>query len=216
MNNELEALRSRNPGVEILPATDPQFASYGRLLTGFDLSEIEAWGKTVAMPESGNAYQASDAALEALPAAQAIGLAVYGGMPFQAGPCRGHNHVLNGIEYHSGSEVAVCIRPCALFLGHIWDMEGNTYDGTHARAFYCEAGQAVQTYETTLHYTPCAGEDAFFTVCLLPRGTGDILPGGPEGILKKRNKWFLVHPENLEKVRAGNVPGLLGLMRSLR
>lgn len=39
--------------------------------------------------------------LEALPAAQAIGLAVYGGMLFQAGPCRGHNHVLNGIEYHS-------------------------------------------------------------------------------------------------------------------
>ena len=34
---------------------------------------------------------------EALPAAQAIGLAVYGGMPFQAGPCRG----LNGIKYHS-------------------------------------------------------------------------------------------------------------------
>lgn len=86
MNTELEALRSRNPGVEILPAADPQFASYGRLLTGFDLSEIEAWGRTVAMPESGNAYQASDAVLEALPAAQAIGLAVYGGMPFQAGP----------------------------------------------------------------------------------------------------------------------------------
>ena len=57
MNTELEALRSRNPGVEILPAADPQFASYGRLLTGFDLSEIEAWGRTVAMPESGNAYQ---------------------------------------------------------------------------------------------------------------------------------------------------------------
>lgn len=41
-------------------------------------------------------------------------------------------------------------------------------------------------------------------------------PGGPEGILKKWNKWFLAHPENLEKVRAGNVPGLLGPMRSLR
>ena len=154
MNTELEALRSRNPGVEILPAADPQFASYGRLLTGFDLSEIEAWGRTVAMPESGNAYQASDAVLEALPAAQAIGLAVYGGMPFQAGPCRGHNHVLNGIEYHSGSEVAVCLQPCVLILGHLWDMQGNTYDGAKTQAFYCEAGQVVQTYETTLHYTP--------------------------------------------------------------
>lgn len=168
------------------------------------------------IPQTGNLYIASNAQVEALPAVQQIGRQVYGGMPFQAGLCCGHNKVLNGIEYHSGSEVAVCIRPCVLFLGHIWDMEGNTYDGTHARAFYCEAGQAVQTYETTLHYTLCAGEDAFFTVCLLPRGTGDVLPGGPEGILKKWNKWFLAHPENLEKVRAGNVPGLLGPMRSLR
>lgn len=216
MNTELEALRSRNPGVEILPAADPQFASYGRLLTGFDLSEIEAWGRTVAMPESGNAYQASDAVLEALPAAQAIGLAVYGGMPFQAGPCRGHNHVLNGIEYHSGSEVDVCLQPCVLILGHLWDMQGNTYDGAKTQAFYCEAGQVVQTYETTLHYTPCAVGDTFFTACFLPRGTGDALPNGPKGILKKRNKWFVAHPENTAKVAAGDYPGLLGAMREIK
>lgn len=86
--------------------------------------------------------------LEALPAAQAIGLAVYGGMPFQAGPCRGHNHVLNGIEYYSG--------------------------------------------------------------------TGDALPDGPKGILKKRNKWFVVHPENTAKVAAGDYPGLLGAMREIK
>ena len=86
------------------------------------------------IPQTGNLYIASNAQVEALPAIQQIGRQVYGGMPFQAGPCCGHNKGLNGIEYHSGSEVAGCIRPCALFLGHIWDMEGNTYDGTHARA----------------------------------------------------------------------------------
>ena len=31
---------------------------------------------------------------------------------------------------------------------------------------------------------------------ILPRGTGDALPDGPKGILKKRNKWFVAHPEN--------------------
>lgn len=153
---------------------------------------------------------------EALPAAQAIGLAVYGGMPFQAGPCRGHNHVLNGIEYHSGSEVAVCLQPCVLILGHLWDMQGNTYDGAKTQAFYCEAGQVVQTYETTLHYTPCAVGDTFFTACFLPRGTGDALPDGPTGILKKRNKWFVAHPENTAKVAAGDYPGLLGAMREIK
>ena len=103
-------------------------------------------------------------------------------------------HVLNGIEYHSGSEVAVCLQPCVLILGHLWDMQGNTYDGAKTQAFYCEAGQVVQTYETTLHYTPCAVGDTFFTACFLPRGTGDALPDGPTGILKKRNKWFVAHP----------------------
>ena len=39
---------------------------------------------------------------------------------------------------------------------------------------------------------------------ILPRGTGDALPDGPKGILKKRNKWFVAHPENTAKVAAGD------------
>lgn len=216
MTDALSALRLRNPDLEIIPTQDPAFTSYGRLITGINLREIQSWAKTVSMPDEGNAYTASDPDLEALPAAQKIGQLVYGGMPFQAGPCRGHNRVLNGIEYHSGSEVAVCIQPCVLFLGHIWEMDGNTYDGAKARAFYCEAGQIVQTWETTLHYTPCAVEDTFFTACFLPRGTGDTLPAVPVGILKKRNKWFIAHPDNTAKVTAGDYPGLLGEMRKIR
>lgn len=41
---------------------------------------------------------------------------------------------------------------------------------------------------------------------ILPRGTGDALPDGPKGILKKRNKWFVAHPENTAKVAAGDYP----------
>ena len=51
---------------------------------------------------------------------------------------------------------------------------------------------------------------------ILPRGTGDALPDGPKGILKKRNKWFVVHPENTAKVAAGDYPGLLGAMREIK
>lgn len=179
MNTELEALRSRNPGVEILPAADPQFASYGRLLTGFDLSEIEAWGRTVAMPESGNAYQASDAVLEALPAAQAIGLAVYGGMPFQAGPCRGHNHVLNGIEYHSGSEVAVCLQPCVLILGHLWDMQGNTYDGAKTQAFTVRQGRWCRPTRLPCTTPPAPWAIPFSRPASCPAAPATRCPTGP-------------------------------------
>lgn len=51
---------------------------------------------------------------------------------------------------------------------------------------------------------------------ILPRGTGDALPDGPKGILKKRNKWFVVHPENTAKVAAGDYPGLRGAMREIK
>lgn len=183
--------------------------------TGFDLTEVCEWAKGVPIPENGNAYTASDPAAEGLAAVQAVGRAVYGGLPFQAGPCRGDNRELNGIEYHNGSEAAICVRPCVLFLGRLRDMQGDTYDGARAQAFYFPAGTVVQTYETTLHYTPCASDGYFFTVCLLPRGTGSPLPGGPQGTLKKCNKWFIAHPDNTAKVRAGDVPGLLGEMRRI-
>ena len=51
---------------------------------------------------------------------------------------------------------------------------------------------------------------------ILPRGTGDALPDGPKGILKKRNTWFVAHPENTAKVAAGDYPGLLGAMREIK
>ena len=205
-------LCERNPETSILLSSDPAFAAYGRTWQGFDLNAVYAWAETVSIPEKGNAYTASDAVVESLPVIQKIGHAVYGGQPFQAGPCRGDNRVLNGIEYHSGSEITICVRPCVMFLGKLMDMQGMSYDGALAQAFYFPAGTVVQTYETTLHYTPCATEDHFFTVCLLPRGTGEPLPDGPEGILKRRNKWFLAHPENVEKVQAGDYPGLVGRM----
>ena len=39
---------------------------------------------------------------------------------------------------------------------------------------------------------------------------------GPKGILEKRNKWFVAHPENTAKVAAGDYPGLLGAMREIK
>ena len=50
----------------------------------------------------------------------------------------------------------------------------------------------------------------------VPQRTGDALRDGPKGILKKRNKWFVAHPENTAKVAAGDYPGLLGAMREIK
>jgi hypothetical protein len=50
----------------------------------------------------------------------------------------------------------------------------------------------------------------------VPQRTGDALPDGPKGILKKRSRWFVAHPENTAKVAAGDYPGLLGAMREIK
>ncbi|MEG0277182.1 MAG: DUF4867 family protein, partial [Coprobacillus sp.] len=96
-------------------------------------------------------------------------------------------------------------------VGHIWDMKNNTYDSSLCECFYVPKGTIVECYSTTLHYTPCCvSQDGFITVCLLSRGTGDLLEDGPIGILKKKNKWFIAHSENKEKIKSGDYPGLLG------
>ncbi len=214
-STEYQDLCRRNSDMMIYNCTDTRFQTYGCLWPGFDLADVEEWAKTVSIPESGNAYTASDPTVEQILAVQSIGSAVYGGQPFQAGPCCGRNRVLNGIEYHNGSETAICLTSCVMFLGRLQDMREHTYDGTKAEAFYFPAGSVVQTYETTLHYTPCAVDTYFFTVCFLPKGTGAALPDGPRGILKRQNKWFIAHPDNTAKVQAGDFPGLTGKMREL-
>lgn len=206
-----------NQGNEILDCTDVSFKEYGKLWENISLEAVYDWVKQIEVPNNGNAYQASNKNCESLDAVKQIGKLVYGGMPFQAGPCLGHNKVLNGFEYHNGSEVAICIKPCVMFLGKIQDMEENTYDSKKAIPFYFPKGSIVQTYETTLHYTPCAiGDDIFFTICILPKGTGDNLLNGREGILKKQNKWFIAHEDNIEKIKSGDYPGLKGQMRSIK
>ena len=67
-------------------------------------------------------------------------------------------------------------------------------------------GTVVELYATTLHYTPITVIDSFKTICLLLKGTGDACQR--RGILKKKNKWFIAHKDNVEKVQAGDYPGL--------
>ena len=96
-------------------------------------------------------------------------------------------------------------------------MENETYDSQKCECFYVPQGTIVECYSTTLHYTPiCLSDDGFKTICLLLKGTGDNLPRPQVGILKKKNKWFIAHPENIEKVKLRDVPGLKGNMIKIK
>ena len=108
------------------------------------------------------------------------------------------------------SETIIAVTDYILALGKRQDMEENDYDIEKCELFYVPKGTVVELYATTLHYTPITVKDSFETICLLLRGTGDSCQR--RGILKKKNKWFIAHKDNVEKVQAGDYPGLKGKM----
>lgn len=208
--NDLKAL---NPNYSIYDITDAQFKTYGRIVEA-DLKEAIDY---VNSKDIQSGYIASDPSLENISSIQSLGYDVFGNLDFIAGIVSGNNHVLNGIEYHQCSEVIVAVSDYVLVVGHRWDMENETYDSQKCECFYVPQGTIVECYSTTLHYTPiCLSDDGFKTICLLLKGTGDNLPRPQVGILKKKNKWFIAHPENIEKVKLGDVPGLKGNMIKIK
>jgi hypothetical protein len=97
--NMLERLNEVND-VLIRDIRDPYFASYGRIVNGFDMSEAHAYMENhTDIPESGNIYKASVSELEELPVRKEIEAICYGSMPIEIGYCNGRNTTYNGFEY---------------------------------------------------------------------------------------------------------------------
>ena len=201
--------------MKIYKVTDPEFAPYGQVVEGYDTAELlKALAKTP-LPE-GTIYEASDAALEALPIAQVIASNQYGGMPIQLGYCNGHNTTLNCLEYHRDSEVNLGTEDFILLLAKQDEIVDGKLDTSKVKAFYAPAGVMVEVYATTLHYAPCSSAKGkgFQVLVALPKGTNGPKPeitclNEEDKKLFAANKWLLAHPEASE-VSQGAVAALTG------
>lgn len=219
----LERLNQVNE-VPVLSVRDAEFASYGRIVTNYDFSEMTAWMETQSqIPENGNVYLASVEALEETAVAPLVQRGLYGEMEIQVGYCNGRNTTYNGFEYHKGSEINVAVTDFMLVLGHTWEIRENTYRVEDAKVFFVEKGTAIEMYQTTLHLSPCrVCDQGFKAVVILPRGTNTPLEHkgeakGAEGqLLLQKNKWVIAHPDREPLIRQGAWPGLLGENRELK
>lgn len=204
--------------VPIRSIRDPEFASYGRIVTGYDFSPLTAYlEENTEIPETGNIYVASVPEMESLPIMQRVQSGFYGEMPIQIGYCNGRNSTYNGFEFHKGSEINVAATDFMLVLGHTWEIRNNTYRVEDAKVFFVEKGTAMEMYQTTLHLSPCRVRDeGFRDVVILPRGTNTPLEHKGEAaeaeaeLLLQKNKWVIAHPEREPLIRQGAHPGLLG------
>ena len=158
--------------MRIQNVADDAFRRYGKVLEGYDFTELLKEMKHTPVPEDVT-YVPSVEEMEALPVAKELQNKGYGGLPIEIGYCNGHNKKLNGLEYHRSSEINVAVTDLVLLIGHQQDVEKDyTYDTSKAEAFLVPAGTAIEVYATTLHYAPCGIDGKGFQVAVvLPKGT---------------------------------------------
>ncbi len=203
--------------MKILSVYDEAFRPYGRVVEGYP---VEGILKALAETPCTDAvvYEPRIEALHQAENAQAIGEALYGGMPFQFGFCNGVNTKLNCLEFHRDSEFNLGTEDFILLVAKQDDVIDGMLDTAKVVAFKAPAGVLVECYATTLHYAPCSAKlgQGFRVLIALPDKTNTDYEGVRQGVnamdkmLWARNKWLLAHPESSEAAQ-GAVVALTGV-----
>lgn len=141
----------------ILPISNPAFASYGKVLEGYDTQDLLRTLEAATPLPEGVEYVPSQPELESLPLTAQLSSNAYGGMPIQMGWCNGHNTKLNCLEYHRDSELNCGTEDFILLLARMDDIAPDgTLDTGLVKAFRVPAGVLVEVYATTLGTMPPA------------------------------------------------------------
>ena len=188
--------------MEIKQITEENFNRYGKILKGYDFTELLTVMEKMPMPADDVVYVPSVEALESCKVKTDLENQMYGGLPIQIGYCNGSNNKLNAVEYHRSSEVDISVNGLILLLGKQEDIkEDYTYDTANIEAFYVPAKMAVELYATTLHYAPCTynQEAGFRCVVVLPKDTNTELTfelsDGESRLMTAKNKWLIAHED---------------------
>ena len=212
----IDELIKLNPLLKIKEVNEQSFKEYGKIITGYDFSEmLDYMERETSVPKGDNVYKSSEPELEKLDVFKRFAKGFYGEMPIQAGYCNGRNSTLNGLEYHIGSEIDIAVTDLALLAGRLQDVADDRYPSEKVEAFFVRKGTALQLYETTLHFAPCKTDAAGFKcIVVLPYGTNEPLDNDKtrygDKFLFARNKWLLAHPERKPLMEKGAWPGITG------
>ena len=186
--------------MKIKNVTDPEFRRYGRIVDGYDFTEMIKVMEQTPLPEE-VIYVPSDNKLEKTEPAIDLKMRIFGELPIQIGYCNGHNSKLNALEYHRSSEVNIAATDMILLLGSREDVKDDfTYETSKVEGFFVPEGTAIEVYATTLHYAPCGVDgQGFKCVVVLPKGTNlDVVnthATAEDKLLAASNKWLIAHED---------------------
>ncbi len=201
--------------VKVYKVTDKEFNEYGKVLEGYDFSELLSALSKLEIPDAGIVYKASVKELENVSEFSKMYNRGFGGMPIQVGYVGGNSKILNCLEYHKASEFNIALDDVVLVLGKQTEIEDGVFDTSLCKAFVLPAGFGVELYATTLHYAPMnVSGQGYRVVCVLPLGTNGCKPefdvvNVEDKMCAGSNKWLLAHPESGEAAD-GKYVGLKG------
>lgn len=197
--------------MKIYSIHDKEFAKYGKVIDAPYFAELKKASEEIPVPETGSAYHASEPGFETEEITSYY-REVFGMMDVQVGYCWGRNNVLNALEWHKNSEIAVALTDLIMLLGDLTEMENGEFDTSKIKAFMFKEGESAELYATTLHFSPGMPEDKVFkNVVVLPRGTNlPLEKPSSDKFLHAVNKWIIVHSDFKRLVDMGRVVGLKG------
>ena len=86
--------------MEIKLITEENFNRYGKILKGYDFTELLTVMEKMPMPADDVVYVPSVEALESCKVKTDLENQMYGGLPIQRGYCNRNNKKMNAVEYN--------------------------------------------------------------------------------------------------------------------
>lgn len=197
--------------MKIYSIDNKKFNKYGQVIGNPYYSTFLEMQKDIEVPENGSSYLASVEKFETEELIKHY-RKHFGEMDVQIGYCWGRNNTLNALEWHKSTEINIALEDMVVLLGDMREMVGNVFDTAKLKAFRVKKGQAVEFYQTTLHFCPCGEQRKVFkSVVILPRGTNTALTEvSQDKRLIAKNKWLICHPECKRHVDLGRVATITG------
>ena len=201
--------------MKVFNVNDDCFKEYGRILSGYDYSELFEKLSEQEIPDNGIVYKASVAAFEKCGIHDEILLRSFGGYPIQIGYVGGTNRTMKCLEYHKSSELNIAMNDIILILASEKEINNGIIDSSSCKAFFVPANVGVELYATTLHYAPLnTDKNGYRVICVLPKGTN----GAKKNFTVKNyedkmcfgiNKWLLAHKDS-DEADNGAYVGIIG------
>lgn len=216
----LNELRKLNSEIKLYTTDDKEFCKYGRVINIDNDNIVDYFSSKKEQNEIKNSVKSNYIThipnLPFDPNIEKIKHDIFGELPIQVGIVKGRNQSLTGTEYHQGSEVNIAITDCILVLGSKYDMINETIDISQMEIFYIKKGQTIEIYSSTLHYTPIeTNTNGFSMLVILLEGTNTDIEFKNGEMLCKKNKWYVCHPSQTEKIKLGFKVGLTGDLLTL-